>query len=120
LDKDGDGKLSKAEWIAGFDVFVSDSDGKITKSEFHIVSGYGFVFEMLDIDGDCRITQKEYNMGCHRRCFKQDVHNCAWIALQDRLSVHSNLWRRQQGIGGSSVVDDTALWSSQCAEPGQL
>jgi len=38
-------------------------DGKITKIDFHILSCHGFVFKMLDIDGDGRITQKESNRG---------------------------------------------------------
>jgi len=69
LDKDGDVcrplvpvnecKISRSEWDAGFAVFDMDGNGKITKSEFHIVSGAGFVFELVDADGDGRITRKE-------------------------------------------------------------
>ncbi len=58
LDKDGDGKISRDEWDAGYRVFDVNGDGKITKSEFLSVSGYGFVFELLDTDNDGQITQK--------------------------------------------------------------
>jgi Ca2+-binding EF-hand superfamily protein len=60
LDKDGDGKISREEWDAGFSVFDIDGDGSITKSEFHIVAGYDFVFELLDADNDEQISLKEY------------------------------------------------------------
>jgi Ca2+-binding EF-hand superfamily protein len=30
LDKDGDGKISRSEWDAGFAVFDMDGNGKIT------------------------------------------------------------------------------------------
>jgi len=63
LDKDGDGKISRSEWNAGFALFDRDGDGKINKREFYIVSGSGSVFEMLDSDGDGRLTRLEYNMG---------------------------------------------------------
>jgi Ca2+-binding EF-hand superfamily protein len=63
LDKDGDGKISRSEWNAGFALFDRDGDGKIKKSEFYIVSGSGYMFEMLDGDGDGRLTRLEYNMG---------------------------------------------------------
>jgi Ca2+-binding EF-hand superfamily protein len=34
LDKDGHGKLSREEYEAGFEMFDTDKDGKITRFEF--------------------------------------------------------------------------------------
>jgi Ca2+-binding EF-hand superfamily protein len=58
LDTDGDGKLSKPEYNAGFDVIDADKDGFITRSEFGTASLAPF--SMLDKDGDGKLSRTEY------------------------------------------------------------
>jgi len=41
LDKDGDGKISRAEYEAGFDLFDVDKDGNISEDEFNKTARYG-------------------------------------------------------------------------------
>jgi Ca2+-binding EF-hand superfamily protein len=41
LDKDGDGKISRAEYESGFDLFDVDKDGNISEDEFNSTARYG-------------------------------------------------------------------------------
>ena len=52
LDKDGDGKLSREEYKAGFALMDKDRDGMIDKREFNMSARPAFVFDVLDVDGD--------------------------------------------------------------------
>jgi hypothetical protein len=50
LDADGDGKITRKEFIAGFNILDTDNDGYITKDEFNCASRAAF--DLLDKDGD--------------------------------------------------------------------
>ena len=61
LDADGDGRITRAEYIAGFDIIDTDHDGFITREEFGTESNAPF--KLLDTDGDGHLTRAEYEAG---------------------------------------------------------
>jgi UMP-CMP kinase len=61
IDKDGDGRLTREEYNAAFDLLDADKDGKITKEEFNCVSQAPFA--LLDIDGDGFLSRTEFEAG---------------------------------------------------------
>ncbi len=61
LDTDGDGKPSRAEYNAGFDVIDADKDGFITRKESGAVSLAPF--KLLDKGGDGKLFRTEYEAG---------------------------------------------------------
>jgi Ca2+-binding EF-hand superfamily protein len=63
LDDDGDGFITKKEWVDGFDYFDTDQDGHITAKEFNAVAHLGLIFDAIDRDGDGFITREEYSAG---------------------------------------------------------
>merc|ERR1711865_751348 len=66
LDADGDGKISREEWIArygsdaGFDQYDLDGDGIIDANEFRMAKCAEIQFTRLDADGDGKITREEW------------------------------------------------------------
>ena len=62
LDKDGDNRISRKEWEAGFDKFDLDRDGLLSSSDT-LGPDLERIFSVLDTDVDGLITRKEYNAG---------------------------------------------------------
>jgi hypothetical protein len=60
LNADGDGRITRKEYVEGFDLFDTDDDGFITREEFN---ASGTLFDMFDKDGDGRISRREWEDG---------------------------------------------------------
>jgi hypothetical protein len=58
-----DGIIHRTEYQAGFGMFDIDQDGFIRKAEFEGACAPRFSFDVLDADGDGRITVEEYVKG---------------------------------------------------------
>jgi Ca2+-binding EF-hand superfamily protein len=90
IDLDGNDLISRQEWNAGFDIFDTDKDDFINRTEFSDVTQPVFVFETLDTDGDGMIIREEYNKGLDvmdinkngKVCKSQ--FNCVCFVLLDR------------------------------------
>ena len=68
LDADGDGRITRKEYNAGFAMLDTNGDGFINREEFNCASGAPFA--MLDKDGDGQISRAEWNAGFD--CFDAD------------------------------------------------
>ena len=61
LDSDKDGKITFAEYVAGFALIDTDKDGFISRAEFGTECAAPFA--LLDKDGDGKLTKAEYEAG---------------------------------------------------------
>jgi hypothetical protein len=62
LDMDGDNRISRKEWEAGFDTFDMNGDGFISGAD-SLSTDLERIFSILDTDVDGQVTRKEYNAG---------------------------------------------------------
>jgi hypothetical protein len=61
LDTDGDGRITRKEYEAGFNLLDTDGDGVITREKFNCASGAPFA--MIDKDSDGKVSRAEWNAG---------------------------------------------------------
>ena len=61
LDSDGDGRITKHEYLLGFDLLDKDRNGFDTREEFGLASAA--IFNFLDRNGNNRATKMEYTAG---------------------------------------------------------
>ncbi len=61
LDADGDGRITRKEYEACFNLLDTDGDGVITREEFNGASGAPFA--MLDKNSDGTVSRAEWNAG---------------------------------------------------------
>ncbi|QFZ20883.1 EF-hand domain-containing protein [Saccharothrix syringae] len=86
MDTDGDERVDVAEYSSGMDRFVTASDDGYRT---HIAPVADAFYDLMDVDGDGRITRTEYvRMAASAFRLSEDAGNAAF----DKLDLNGNGW----------------------------
>jgi Ca2+-binding EF-hand superfamily protein len=86
LDIDGDGRITRKEYNAGFDIIDTDRNGFLSKIEFGMASAAPF--NLLDQDGNGQLSRKEFKAGF--ALF--DIHGEGFITKEE-FNGHLDLFK---------------------------
>lgn len=86
LDIDGDGRITRKEYNAGFDIIDTDRNGFLSKNEFGMSSAAPF--NLLDQDGNGQLSRKEFKAGFDLL----DIHGEGFITKEE-FNGHIDLFK---------------------------
>jgi len=81
LDIDGDGRITRKEYNAGFDIIDTDRNGFLSKIEFGMSSAAPF--NLLDQDRDGQLSRKEFKLGFDLF----DIHGEGFITKEEWIKI---------------------------------